>query len=365
MRILYDGSIYSWQAKGGINRYFNNLISNLPSNFSPLITLVNFQPDRIEYPVHPNLKILKYSRFRPRRLSFPLEQYYFRGLLNLSKFDVSHPTYYSLLTRQEINQYRCPVVLTIYDMIHELFPPIADPNGEMAKVKHKAIAAAQAIICISESTKKDLLERYQLSEEKLTVTHLAAEIDINLADGPEPVPEQPYFLYVGGRGGYKNFDGLLAAFANVVAVQPDVILCVVGSPFNHSEKQLIADLKLKDHIHLFPYPDDAHLAKLYRCSLAFLYPSKYEGFGIPPLEAMACGTPVVTANTSSIPEVVGDAGVLVNPYAQDELTDALLLILNNPAERDRLITKGFARAKQFSWDRTVAQTLEVYRSVAE
>jgi glycosyltransferase involved in cell wall biosynthesis len=120
---------------------------------------------------------------------------------------------------------------------------------------------------------------------------------------------------------------------------------------------------LSDRIELYTYASDAHLAKLYRCSIAFVYPSLYEGFGIPTLEAMSCGTPVVASNCASIPEVVGDAGLMFNPKSVSDLTDIMLFLLDNPTERDRLISKGHQRAKTFSWDKTVAQTLEVYQSV--
>ena len=108
---------------------------------------------------------------------------------------------------------------------------------------------------------------------------------------------------------------------------------------------------------------DRALAKLYRYSLAFVYPSLYERFGISPLKAMSCGTPVVAANTSSIPEVIGDAGILFNSKSSDDLADILLSLLDSPIECDRLIEKGFERSKLFSWDKTAAQTLEVYQSV--
>ncbi|NEQ19657.1 MAG: glycosyltransferase family 4 protein [Microcoleus sp. SIO2G3] len=208
------------------------------------------------------------------------------------------------------------------------------------------------------------LERYSLPEDKITVTYLAGEIDASLSYGSEPVPTQPYYLYVGSRTSYKNFDGLLAAFAKVASVHSEVRLCVVGSPFNQTEQQLIADLKLSDRIEHYGYASDRQLAKLYRCSVAFVYPSLYEGFGIPPLEAMSCGTVAVASNTSSIPEVVGDAGLLFDPKAIGDLADILLFLLDNPIERDRLIEKGYKRAKAFSWDKTALQTLEVYRSVS-
>jgi glycosyltransferase involved in cell wall biosynthesis len=363
MRILYDGYIYTDQVAGGINRYFANLISRLPKDYVPFLTTCEYR--NVNYLRHPNLKVFFYKRFgfRPGRVSYWLEKYYFRSVSALRQCDIAHPTYYSLLTRQGIDKYRCPVVLTVHDMTHELFAERIDPNGQKAQEKRKALLAAQAIICVSENTKKDLLERYPLLDNKITVIHHASEIDASLSYGSEPVPSRPYYLYVGGRYKYKNFDGFLSAFAKAISIRPDIALCVVGSPFNETEEKLIADLKLIEHIEHYEYTSDTHLAKLYRCSVAFVYPSLYEGFGIPLLEAMSCGTVVVASNCSSIPEVVADAGILFDPKSTGDLADILLALLDNPTERDRLIAKSYQRAKSFSWDKTVAQTLDVYRSV--
>ncbi|MBF2066614.1 MAG: glycosyltransferase family 4 protein [Calothrix sp. C42_A2020_038] len=361
MRILYDGQIYGMQTAGGINRYFANIIGRLPQDFVP--TLTTCQPHKVNYPTHPKLKTIFYKRFgfRPGRLSYWLEPYYFRALTSFQNFNVVHPTYYSLLTRQEIKSYRFPIVLTVWDMIHEIFAP----DDIQVEQKRRAVLAAQSILCISNNTKKDILERYpSLSEEKITVTYLASEIDYSLSYGSEPVPAHPYYLYVGSRASYKNFDGFLTAFAKVISKYSDIKLCVVGSLFNSTEQQLIYNLKLSDHIEHYGYASDCHLAKLYRCSIAFVYPSLYEGFGIPPLEAMSCGTVAIASNTSSIPEVVGNGGLLFDPKSTSDLTEILLFLLDNPAERERLVARGLERSKIFSWDQTVAQTLEVYRSIA-
>ncbi len=362
MQILYDGQIYAIQANGGINRYFDNIISRLPENYSPTLTAIHQRS--LKYPVHSKLKIYKYKRFRFPQLSSAIEKQYFRYLVARHKFDIIHPTNYFLLTQKEVQECSYPVVITIYDMIHELFAEQMDVKGETADAKKKAILAAQRIICISENTKKDLLERYAIPEEKISVTYLASEIDKNLSYGSEQVPSRPYYLYVGSRkNSYKNFDGLLFAFSKAVSVNPDMALCVVGSPFNDSEIKRINDLKLAENIEHYKFANDSHLAKLYRCSVAFVYPSLYEGFGIPPLEAMACGTAVVAANTSSIPEVVGNAGILFDPNATHDLADILLSLLDNQTERENLIAKGDRQVKMFSWDKTVAETIEVYRSV--
>lgn len=362
MQVLYDGNIYLMQAAGGVNRYFANLIGRLPADVTPYLTMCG--SSSVNFPVNPRLKVYNYQRFRPASVSYRLEKLFFAYASQARRYDLAHPTYYTLLSRSEFSKYRCPVVVTVWDMIHELFPAEIDPKGRHAEEKRRAIMAAQAVICISENTKNDLLERYPVTPDKVRVTHLASAIDASLANGPEPVPERRYFLYVGLRFGYKNFNGLLAAFASTLATRPELALCIVGAPFSDSESKLIAELGLTAAVEHYGQVSDAHLAKLYRQSVAFVYPSFYEGFGIPPLEAMACGTPVVASNRSSIPEVVGDAGLLFDPEKTDELTDILLTLADDSSQRERLIARGLERVKSFSWDKTVSRTLEIYREVS-
>ena len=350
------------QAAGGVNRYFANLIARLPTDVTPYLTTCETRA--VNYPAHPNLKVYKYRRFRPAGLSYRLEKLFFDRVVSGRRYDLAHPTYYTLLSRRELSEYRCPVVVTVWDMIYELFPDEMDPTGQNAAEKRRAVLAAQAVICISENTRKDLLERYPVPAHRVKVTPLASEIDARISHGPEPVPTNPYFLYVGLRFGYKNFGGLLAALAKARPSLKHAMLCVVGEPFSAEEKRTIADLGLNDAVEHYGQVSDAHLAKLYRLSVAFVYPSLYEGFGIPPLEAMACGTPVVASNLSSLPEVVGDAGILFDPTSNGDLADILIALANEPTTRERLIAKGLERAKMFSWEKTVATTLEVYREVS-
>jgi glycosyltransferase involved in cell wall biosynthesis len=361
LRVLYDGFIYGGQVAGGINRYFANIVRRLPENFTPLLTTCITR--KINFLAHKNIKIFKFQRFYPRRISRRIEKIYFRAIEKFIHFDIVHPTYYSLLTGKEIADHKKPAVLNVWDMTHEIFHDQIDPDGREAYKKRKAILQADKIICISENTKSDLLDRYPVNENKVTVTYLASEINASISHGLEPIPVNPYYLYVGGRYWYKNFDGLLIAFANAVSKKPNLVLCIVGPPFDKSEKMLISKFKLLDHIEHYGYVDDCHLAKLYRCSIAFVYPTLYEGFGIPLLEAMSCGTAVVASNCSSIPEVVGDAGLLFNPKKNSDLSDILLFLVDNPAERNSLIEKGVQRAMLFSWDKTVQQTLKIYKDL--
>ncbi len=361
MNILYDGWIFGLQAAGGINRYFARIISNLPEEFTPVFTANNL--GKIDRPSHPNLSVFKCQAFRPRRISSRIEEPFFRFVAG-RKYDVAHPTYYTLLTGRELSDYRCPVVLTVHDMIHELFAAQMDSTGEEAAIKRRAIMAATAIICVSENTKYDLLNIYPAVEEKVFVIHNAHGIDANMSHGAETTPQPPYFIYVGSREvGYKNFARLLHAFGDVVSRFDDATLCVVGAPFKDAEHKLINELKLTGSVQNYGHVSDAHLAKLYRRSVALVYPSLYEGFGIPPLEAMACETAVIASNSSSIPEVVGDAGLLIEPSSVDAMTDAMLLMLNDSAKRECLIEAGRRRIENFSWEKTARQTVEVYQTV--
>lgn len=363
MRVLYDGQIFNSQAAGGINRYFSNIISGLPTDIHPHLT--TYAIPKVLWPQHPNLKIFQYRLFRPRRISYTLARPYFEAVTRFGHYNLAHPTYYHLLGRQQAAHYQCPLVITVYDMIYELFPEKMDLRTVQFVIeeKRKAILAAQAIICISEHTKQDLIALYPSVANKVCVTYLATDLDKEFSYGTEMVPNRPYFLFVGARAGYKNFDVLLSAFRHVVEFNRDVTLCVVGSPLTRLEQRAIAELQLTDHIEHFGYVDDNHLAKLYRCSLALVYPSLYEGFGIPPLEAMECGTIVIAADSSSIPEVVGNAGLLFDPECTSELTDMLCAVLGNSIKRDELIDRGYQRAKLFSWSKTVAETVRVYRSL--
>lgn len=361
MQIFYDGEIYGLQKVGGISRYFDNIIARLPSDYYPLLTIPRSQDE--PHPHHPNLNLFHYKRFwfRPGRVCLWLESYYFRAIELTNDYQVFHPTYYTSLTHQKFQRKRCPVVITVYDMIHELYADLIDQNGKVAAIKRQAILAADVILCISESTKRDLLTLYPLPEERVWVTHLATEFNPNLGYGNEPIPSCPFFLHVGGRGTYKNFDNLLIAFSKLVSKIPDVMLSVVGSPFDSTEQRTIADMNLENHIQNFGCASDSHLAKLYRNCIALVYPSLYEGFGIPPLEAMICQAPVIASNTSSIPEVVGDAGLLFDPNSVTDLVERLLFLIENPLERDDLIAKGLQQVKKFSWEQTVSQTVKAYQ----
>jgi glycosyltransferase involved in cell wall biosynthesis len=169
---------------------------------------------------------------------------------------------------------------------------------------------------------------------------------------------RPYILYVGNRDGYKNFALLLDVFNSDFRNDYDLI-CFGGKKFSTKEESMIKELGIQKEVK-YVTGDDNLLYTLYKNAFCFVYPSLYEGFGIPPLEAMAAGCPVIASNSSSIPEVVGEAGLLFDPKSKESLTSSIYRLIHDENERSRLIQKGLLRTSKFSWDNTAKQTYDIY-----
>lgn len=268
----------------------------------------------------------------------------------------------------------CPVITTIHDVAFRRFP-------KLFPLKHRlllnwlipqAVQHAAAVITGSEATRRDLLELYDVPPERVFVTPYAADPIYRPLD-----PEQarravrtrlrvlsPYLLSVGVLQPRKNLPRLVRAY-NRIALRIPHRLVLVGKEGWAGEElqQALAEAPDGREPIFTGYVADADLPALYAGADLFVYPSLYEGFGLPLLEAMACGTPVITGNTSSLPEVVGDAGVTVDPRDTAALSEAILALLGDDERRRALSHAGIARAAQFSWDRTARETVEVYRRV--
>ncbi|MGI9087612.1 MAG: glycosyltransferase family 4 protein [Chthoniobacterales bacterium] len=365
MRIFYDGYIFSAQRNGGISRYFANLIRHLPIEYTPDV-LLGREVNGVEIR-HAKLRLRRdpFHAVKPRRVGDVFSSSFNRLHDARGKYDVFHPTYHFRLPEQVVRRGRRPAVVTVFDMIPELYAESLDPDGREAAAKKLMIEAADAILCISESTKADLQARHRVPDDRITVTHLASDLSQDIAFGEESVPERPYVLFMGNRAVYKNFARTLLALSRVVQSWPDLKLALVGDAMQGKETELVRALELQSNVVHVGYVPDAHLAKLYRCSAALVYPSLYEGFGIPPLEAMACGTVVISSDRSSLPEVIGDAAIRVNPESINEMAEAMLSLRDlSDLRRNQLIARGFDQVKLFSWDETARQTVKVYQSVA-
>jgi glycosyltransferase involved in cell wall biosynthesis len=267
-----------------------------------------------------------------------------------------------------------PFITTIHDIAFRRYPGLFP-------LKHRLLLNALVPLCAwrsarvltgSESTRQDLLEFYRLPAEKVVVTPYAADSQyrpLERETARRQVSERfgirtPYLLSVGVLQPRKNLPRLVEAFARIARRVPHRLVIVGKWGWAHESLQdAVRRAGLGERICFAGYVADADLPALYCAADIFVYPSLYEGFGLPPLEAMACGTPVVAGATSSLPEVVGDAGVLVDPRDVGKLADAISSLLTDERERMRLRERGLRQASRFSWEETARRTVEVYRQV--
>jgi glycosyltransferase involved in cell wall biosynthesis len=264
-------------------------------------------------------------------------------------------------------------IITVYDVTPLLFPK-SFTKGTLLRYKilfSKSINLADRVIAISNSTKQDLIRYFQVPEDKITVTHLAAD------ECFRPLPSNniqrfrdkyrldfPFILYVGTLEPRKNLPTLIKAFYYLKKKNISHKLVIAGGKGWKYDSifQMISNLNLMKDIHFTGYVPKEDLPLLYNAADAFVYPSLYEGFGLPPLEAMACGCPVITSNTSSLPEVVGDAGITINPCDYDKLAETVDNVISDSELKIQLSKMGQARAAEFSWKKCADKTLKIYNS---
>lgn len=261
----------------------------------------------------------------------------------------------------------CRFVVTSFDMIPLRFPKRFSPLLIYHKYyTPKVFTQAQHIICISESTAKDITKFYQIPSNKITPILLGYDSSHfrPVIDKPSKHQSQhPYFLYIGRHDPYKNISRVIFAFASLRASH-EYQLWLLGPSdhrFTPELKKQVKELDIADQVKFLDYVSYDDLPKIISGAIALVFPSLWEGFGLPVLEAMACGTPVITSNLSSLPEVAGDAAILIDPYSVAEITDAMQMIANDSGLRSHLSQLGLHRATQFSWEKTGRETVEVLK----
>jgi len=361
MHVLYDYQIFALQEMGGISRYFVELARRLP-DYSGGIKTTILAPVHIntylaDSPVHTVGR--KVASFPGKHHVLPhINRTCGRSFLKKQPPDIFHETYYSG-TSQPV---RAPRILTVYDMIHERFPDqFSGVDSQVPELKAQAVARADHVIAISKSTRNDLMEYLDVAPEKITVIPLAPSFDtVDERADFEPA-DRPYLLYVGLRGGVKNFQRFLTAFGRSQILRSGFdVLCVGGGGFTAEEERFFDELNVRERIrHL--QADDSLLTALYAHAVLFVYPSLYEGFGLPLLEAMHCGCPVACSTAGSMPEIAGDAALYFDPLNEEELGNVLESIVQSRDIAQSLRERGHEREKMFSWDSCVARTAALYR----
>src|SRR5262245_54819790 len=269
---------------------------------------------------------------------------------------------------------RCRAVVTIHDCIHLMFPQYLPNRAALTYARTSiALAARRAtrVLTVSESSKRDILRFVDTEPSKIDVIYNAYDERF----GVEPLEEDvvrvrerfqlhdEFVLYAGNVKPHKNLERLIQAFHVVRQRGLDRLkLVIIGDEVSKyaSLRRAVHKHQLHQHVRFFGYVPEETLAVMYRLAGVFVFPSLYEGFGLPPLEAMASGTPVVTSNVSSLPEVAGDAAILVDPHEPTAIADGIFQVLADEVMRRTLRRKGLDRARQFSWETSVARVREIY-----
>lgn len=368
MRILYDHQIFLAQPFGGISRYFAELIRSLSFDPECRIDVSAFCVSNEYLNALFSFSWLKghlRKNIFARKLSSLLNQTCATLAVRSGQFDIFHPTYYNPYFLASLKSR--PFVVTIYDMTHELFPEcfaVGDPTSER---KRLLVERAAHVIAISHNTKKDLVRLFGVAPEKVTVTHLSGGFSSDFCSEPDSqwafLSNERYLLFVGKREGYKNFNGFISAIVPLLTEDRSLkVFCVGGTDFTPKEQALIKGLGISDQVRSF-MANDMDLMHFYRWAVAFVFPSFYEGFGIPVLEAFSCECPVIISNSSSLPEVGGDAAVYFDPHNKVSIFNAVRRVVSDSALRLELKKKILAHASMFSWQKTAEETKQIYRKV--
>lgn len=370
MKILLDPQIFE-QKFGGISRLFTEefrLLIKYPGVTIHCPVLFTENLHLKHYNLAPRflpflLGIRGVKRFITKQDLYQKNKQRVRELLRGKKYDLFIPTYYDTYFLDTIGN--TPFVLTVYDMIHELFPVYFVNDRKTVDNKKILMEKAVKIIAISQSTKNDILKIYpHIPAEKVEVVYLHHSIDYTQKNNVAYLPKGKYVLFVGNRGAYKNFNWFIKAAGRWLIEHQIKLVCIGGQSFNPEENELIVSLNLSELVHQYNFKD-SELASFYANAGAFVFPSEYEGFGIPVLESMACNCPVILPPVSSFPEVAGEAGVYFELNNQQSLIEAMDKTFFDENFRNGIIAAGRAQVSKFSWEKTVSECLNIYKSAVQ
>lgn len=376
MRVCFDVSP-AVHHHAGLGRYAHELLSALVASDRTNEYVMLFNAPRDDLKPAPPLDRLPAHRVpldaKPWRMSVWLAQIFDVGMERwLPPCDIFHATDH-LLPRLK----SAKTVFTLHDVIFKFFPEYHLPLNRwfLTNALPHFLRRADAIIAVSECTKRDAMKFYNLAPEKITVIYEGVNPALRRVDDRNRLAEiraryaknQPYLLFVSTIEPRKNIPALVDALKILRARGFTQRLLIVGRKgwlyqpiFDHVKQTGMSDV-----VDFLDFVPDADLSALLSACDAFVFPSLYEGFGLPPLEAMACGAPVICSNTSSLPEVVGDAALLIDPRDPSDIANAIARVLTDQHLRDELRAKGFAQAAKFSWERAARETLAVYQRVME
>lgn len=359
MKILYDHQMYSLQKYGGITKYFCELIKNLPSENEYELSLLysnnqhlkdDFRFFRKIYLPVPQSKSRLSSHLRVK--GYEINSRYSKYKISQGRYDIFHPTYFDPYFLSIIKK---PYIVTVHDLIAFKFD-VRNKEKRRQNMK-KIVTNANHIIAISENTKRDLMDELQIDSERIDVVyHGFHSPRINVEENKWG----RYLLYVGARADYKNFSLFAQAFSLLACQDEDLKLICTGGAFDKNESDYLQSLNILDKSFAMGV-DERRLSNLYRHALAFVYPTKYEGFGMSILEAFANQCPVCLSDSSCLPEIAGEGGSYFNPDSPESMVAVISKVIYDEEYAGEMIKKGNARLKFFSWQKCARQTVEAYQ----
>lgn len=364
MKVLYDHQIFSTQQYGGISRYFYELMRNLVEikNIEIQLSLKysnNYYISQRDFSSHKTFFPKINFRGKYKVLSF-LNKLNSKSILKKHQFDIFHPTYYDPYFLKHVEDKS--FVLTIYDMIHEKFPKFFKKRDKTSEFKKLLASNAERIIAISESTKRDIEKIFEIDAEKISVIYLGSFPSFSINKSSNLRLPEKFILFVGNRQGYKNFKILAEAFSKLIKKKGDIyLICIGGGLFTSTENKYFNKLNIKDKL-IHMYLHDWNLSLAYKKAICFVFPSLYEGFGIPILESFKNECPAILTKISSFCEIAEDAALFFDPESSDSLLENIESLIFDQQLRNKLIQKGLKRASYFSWQKSAKQTLDVYRT---
>lgn len=376
MQILFDYQAFEMQRFGGVSRSYAELFSHLQNEGCQC--KVGLKESDNAYIKLPGLKPLHYThnkyfsgkkwfkgqRTLTRRImqtaghendGLNINQEYCIKLLKKQQFDIFEPTFFDPYFLPYLNGK--PLVLTVHDMIPELLG-VDEPQAKQKKI---LCPLATHIHVPSQNTKNDLMRIMGIPSEKITVIPHGSP---DIPPQREPLFDFPYLLYVGARWSYKNFEPFIKECAYIISRSPNLHVVCTGEPFSDEELKMLCKLGIREHVVNMPHVSEEQLQALYQHAIAFVYPSAYEGFGIPILEAFVNGCPVLLNNASCFPEIGGDAAIYFDIDNRGDLAEALEPILTGgEGKRTDMAKKGYQHASKFSWEASAALLKGIYDSL--
>lgn len=362
MRVLYDHQIFSVQKYGGISRYFYEISRGIKASDVDVSVIFsnNIYISRDEEYAHCRLPDGIDFLGKSKIISF-INSLFSSYRIKKGSWDVFHPTYYDRYFIKYLDGR--PFVLTVYDMIHEKYPEYFSKRDKTSINKKILCDKASKIIAISESTKKDIIDIFKIDESKIEVIHLASSLKVSARQQRAVDLPDKYILFVGVRSGYKNFYNFMHAIVDILDSDSQLyVFCVGGGHFTNNEIFLFRKYGLENRF-IQKNIDDNTLADVYNRAELFVFPSLYEGFGMPILEAFACKCPVVCSNTSSLPEIASDAAQYFDPHSVSSIKYIIKEVLQNHDLRQLMVVNGQNRERCFSWNSVIRNTYGVYADI--